>query len=255
MKEGSISVYNYASKAENAIYAVLVLSFINVIYPRIAQITAKDKFVAEVKIRLKQLITLILPLMAFLLISSELVIVVLFKRGTFTQLHVVETSAVFSVFVLGIMGYAFTEFFNCIFYSIRDVKTPVAISLVAMLVNVGCNLLLVQRWEVKGLATAYAFSAYVSSGCLGTILVKRYHMRLGFNNVKGYIKNMIAVLLAGGALDYFYNITVFRDGTLEVLIRLIFGFLIFVTIYLLVLMVFKDETVLNIYKLKGNRKG
>jgi putative peptidoglycan lipid II flippase len=88
------------------------------------------------------------------------------------------------------------------FYARSDTRTPVRIALIAMLVNLGLNLVLIWHMAHIGLAISTAISAWVNAGLLYWTLRRRDHFAID-GRLKRTAIRLIAASLAMAALLYF----------------------------------------------------
>lgn len=162
---GTISGLNYGHKLMNVLSGLLSSSIATALYPQMIELIALDK-----KDELSRLIAkiinifslLMLPItLACVLFRTELVSVV-FQRGVFDDSSTKLTAGIFALYCLGIFFIACNAVISNIFYSVGDTKTPMLISIVALVLNVALNLVLIRLWGVNGLALATSLSACVT---------------------------------------------------------------------------------------------
>jgi hypothetical protein len=84
------------------------------------------------------------------------------------------------------------------FYALRDARTPVMVSILSMVVNVGLNLALVGPFGYRGLAVGTALAAVFNAGAL-VILLRRKLGGLDERRVAGALARILAASLVMGA--------------------------------------------------------
>ena len=127
---------------------------------------------------------------ACFLFRTEMVAAV-FQRGAFDENSTTLTSNVFALYCIGLFFIACNTVLSNIFYGNGDTKTPMAISLANLFINVVLNILFIQSLGVNGLALATSLSAIVTF--IIRILASKKYIKL---NLKKIGITGIKVLLA-----------------------------------------------------------
>jgi putative peptidoglycan lipid II flippase len=140
-----------------------------------------------------------LPAMAALIVLAKPIIMLLFMRGAFSQNDVMMVSYSLMAYATGLLSFMLIKVLAPGFYARQDIKTPVRIGIIAMVTNMGLNLLLAPWLSYVGLALATALSA-----SLNAFLLYRGLALAGvfcFSKSSGYFLAKIAlasVLMASG---------------------------------------------------------
>jgi putative peptidoglycan lipid II flippase len=140
-----------------------------------------------------------LPAMAALIVLAKPIIMLLFMRGAFSQNDVMMVSYSLMAYATGLVSFMLIKVLAPGFYARQDIKTPVRIGIIAMVTNMGLNLLLAPWLSYVGLALATALSA-----SLNAFLLYRGLALAGvfcFSKSSGYFLAKIAlasVLMASG---------------------------------------------------------
>lgn len=112
-----------------------------------------------------------------LLVLSRPIVDVLFERGGFTPLDTLYTSYAVMGYALGLVAYSSNKVLVPTYYALGDTKTPVRISILAVVGNICMSILLVLTLpgdiRFVGLALGTAFSALLNSILLASGLVRR----------------------------------------------------------------------------------
>ncbi len=117
---------------------------------------------------------LMVPITALMVSLGREYITILFARGVFDQKAVEMTFAPFVFYVLALTFFCFNHILVSLFYAHGDTKTPVKVSVVALLVNIGLNLWFMQYLGAAGLALATFCSAVLQSVILFCWVKHRY---------------------------------------------------------------------------------
>ena len=137
-------------------------------------------------------------LMALALPITQLI----FEHGTFKADSSAMVSQALFFYAPGIVGYSLVKILSPSFYSLKDARTPVIVSVVTVLSNAILSLALYPMLGVRGLALSTAIAATVNAGLLFWLLARRIEGLDGAHIVKVFLRVLIASL-AMGAAAYF----------------------------------------------------
>lgn len=157
LKAGSISIFNFANNLQYLPIGLVGISFATVVFPDLSKSWAegaKDKFVSYFSSAFRQILFLIVPLSALMLILSFQIVRLVLGAGEFDLVATKLTSASLAIFCFGIFAFTFIPFLARVFYSFQDTKTPALVGVAAMVLNVILAFLLV--W-------LFSFSNYFES--------------------------------------------------------------------------------------------
>jgi putative peptidoglycan lipid II flippase len=126
---------------------------------------------------LNQVMFLMAPIVAFLMVARVPVVRLVFGTDIFTWDATVETSLVVSAFAFGIFSQSLNSILARAFYALSDTKTPVIVSVSTLALNmiVDYVLVLVFKLPVWSLAAAFSFSCIVQTFILFGLMAKRIH--------------------------------------------------------------------------------
>ena len=92
----------------------------------------------------------------------------------------------------GLLGYSAVKIASPSFYSLRDSRTPVIVSVIAVVTNVVLNLMLVRVMGYRGLALGTAIAAMFNAGLLLWLL----QARLGGLEARRTVRTLLSILVA-----------------------------------------------------------
>ncbi|WNO59985.1 murein biosynthesis integral membrane protein MurJ [Rheinheimera sp. MMS21-TC3] len=104
-----------------------------------------------------------IPAMAGLIVLGKPIISLLFMRGEFSQNDVLMVSHSLVAYSLGLFSFMLIKVLAPGFYARQDIKTPVRIGIIAMVANMGFNLMLAPFLSYVGLALATSMSASLNA--------------------------------------------------------------------------------------------
>lgn len=97
---------------------------------------------------------LAIPATVGLMVLGEPIVAVLFERGAFTAYSTAITAQALVWYALGLAAYMGVKILTNACYALQDTATPVRTAAVALVINIGLNLLLMRPMGVGGLALA-----------------------------------------------------------------------------------------------------
>ena len=124
---------------------------------------------------LRLMLMLNVPATVGLVVLARPVVSLLLERGQFGPADTAATAAALMFYAPGLLGYSAVKIASPSFYALRDSRTPVAASGVAVAVNVVLNLLLIRVLGYRGLALGTAVAAVLNAVILLWLLRTRLH--------------------------------------------------------------------------------
>lgn len=115
---------------------------------------------------LRLMLMLNVPAMVGLIVLAEPIVALLYERGQFGRQDTVATAAALAFYAPGLLGYSIVKIASPAFYSLRDARTPVTVSVSSVAFNLVLNLVLVEVMGFRGLALGTAIAAIFNAGVL-----------------------------------------------------------------------------------------
>lgn len=177
---------------------VFAVAMGTVILPDMSQFAAKEDFKGMTRtliLGLRQMLFICIPAALFTFFFGEPIIKLLFMRGAFGATALEETSRALSFYALGIPFFATIKVLVSGFYSRKDMKTPVKISIGCIVLNIILNLILMWPLRQGGIALATVISSIVNNLVLFFLL----HRDLKNIEIREITIPLGKIFLAGGA--------------------------------------------------------
>ncbi|MBE7473573.1 MAG: murein biosynthesis integral membrane protein MurJ [Anaerolineae bacterium] len=150
---GSLTALNYGWIIMLLPQGIIAQAVATALFPTLAALAATEQW-AELRrifaVTLRSLLFLTLPAAAGLLVLSEPLVRLLLERGKFDPAATTATAWALSFFALGLTGHAVVEIATRAFYALKNTKTPVAVGVAAMAVNIGLSWLLLRLFAGWG---------------------------------------------------------------------------------------------------------
>jgi putative peptidoglycan lipid II flippase len=137
---GSIAIFNFSNNIQYFPVGLFGTSFAIAAFPALSQSwaeRAKEKFLTAFSSTFRQILFLIVPVSFLMFVFRAQIVRLFLGTGNFGWLETRLTAASLGIFCFGILASAFIPFLARVFYSLQNTRTPVAISLVSILINLG----------------------------------------------------------------------------------------------------------------------
>ena len=179
---GSVSWLYYSDRLSELPLGVIGIAVATVILPALSRQYARQEggeFARTLDWGIRTVITVSVPAALALLVLAEPILVTLFQYGKLTDFDVQMSSLSLRAYALGLLAFMLVKVLATGFYAQMDLKTPVRIGIIAMVANMGFNLILViplhMYWKVGhvGLALATTCSAWLNAWLLWRGLNRR----------------------------------------------------------------------------------
>ena len=153
------------------------------------------EFVGLLTRALRFLTFVMLPIAVLTAILAVEGVALLFRR--FDQAAIELTAVTLQAFLVGLVAHALIAVLARAFYALQDTRTPVAVAIMAVVINTTLAIQLVEPYGLPGMALAIALAAWLEAGVLAVLLRRRVG-RLGFAAVAWLgVRTALATAIAG----------------------------------------------------------
>ena len=173
---GSVSWLTYADRLMEFPTAMLGVAIGVVLMPQLAAAKGAgdtEKYSAMLDWGLRVVVLLAVPCAVALLTFSEPLVATLYHYGAFSDRDVQQTTHALMGYGAGLLGLVAIKVLAPGFYASQDIKTPVRIAVVVLVVTQLLNLALVPYFQHAGLALAIGIGALINALCLLIGLIRR----------------------------------------------------------------------------------
>jgi putative peptidoglycan lipid II flippase len=151
---------------------------------------------------IRLMLVLSIPAIVGLMVLASPIVELIFQHGAFNSTSTFMTAGALALYAPGILGYSLVKIVSPSFYSLREARTPVVVSVVTIILNLGLNLWLNSIYGFKGLALGTAIAANANAGLLMYLLSKRLG-GIDFPRIAvTFAKTCVAAALMGVAAYY-----------------------------------------------------
>ena len=197
---GSITWLYYGDRLMEFPLGILGVALGTVILPKLSQKHAEqspEAFSRTLDWALRWVLLLGVPAAVGLLALAGPMMAALFHSGEFTGEDVSMAAQALTAYALGLVAFMGIKVLAPGFYARQDVKNPVRIAVIAMIVNVAFSLLLMFPLGHTGLALATTLSAAANAGLLLRGLLREGIYRPGGNWCVLLIRGLSATIVMG----------------------------------------------------------
>jgi len=143
---GSIAIFNFSNNLQYFPIGLVGASFAVAAFPALSRAWAngaREQFLKNFSSVFRQILFLIIPASILMFLLRAQIVRLILGTGQFGWLETRLTAASLGLFCLGVFAFTFVPFLARAFYSFQDTKTPVAIGLSSMALNIALCFLLV----------------------------------------------------------------------------------------------------------------
>jgi putative peptidoglycan lipid II flippase len=174
--------------------------------PDIARFAADNSF-AEMRKTLsygmRLMLALSVPACVGLMVLGGPISELTLEGGRFTSFDSRMVAAALMFYAPGLVGYSLVKLLSPSFYALRDPRTPVIVSVIAVATNLVLNLLFVRSYGFRGLALGTGIAANVNAGLLLYLLSRRVEGGIDGRRVFVTFVKVLIASVAMGAAAYF----------------------------------------------------
>jgi putative peptidoglycan lipid II flippase len=193
LPSGSVSWLYYADRLVELPLGVFAIALGTAVLPSMSR-QASNGDLAGLKYSLSFALRVIafftVPASVALILLREPIIAVLFQRGLFTYLDTQQTWYALFWYTAGLWAFSALKVVTQAFFSMKDTRTPVWVSMAAVAVNLITGLLLMGPMAQGGLALATSVSAAFNVMLLFAILSRR----LGGSPAPGLVPSLLRTI-------------------------------------------------------------
>jgi putative peptidoglycan lipid II flippase len=174
--EGSIAALNFGFRVMGLPLGIFGAAIAAAVYPTLSQQAAEgsvDQLRRTFSEGLRMLGLVLIPATAGLTVLREPIIRLLFERGVFDSIATDMTATALLFYALGLFAHGGNAMLIRAYFALQDVRTPIALGVAAVALNVLLNLILIRFLAHGGLALASSIAAVVNFLLLSHCLRKK----------------------------------------------------------------------------------
>ena len=153
---------------------------------------------------LRLMLMLNVPATIGLIVLARPIVELLLEYGRFGSHDTAATAAALMFYAPGLVGYSAVKIASPSFYSLGDSRTPAAISICSIVLNLLLNIMLVRVMGYRGLALGTSIAALFNASALLFLLQRRLDGLDGPRIAVAFAKILLASIVMG-AVAYFFS--------------------------------------------------
>lgn len=221
---GSMAAFYFANNIQSAPLGLFGISFAIAVFPTLSAHAAKkehDKFIHVLSRTLRQILFFVIPISILIYVLRAQTVRILLGTGKFNWDDTIMTFQVLGFMAVSLFAQSLLPLLNRAFYALQNTKTPLYIAVVSEAINIIAVLLLIERFEVYGLAIAFSLASVVNMILLIFFLRKKLPNIDGRNIWKSTYRIIAASLFAGAATQ-FAKVVIGTRGELDTFLEVLF---------------------------------
>ena len=203
LAEGSVSYLGYSMRLMQLPIGVLGMAVATVTLPDAAKLVSESRDDEVIKIfsrSLRFVFFLTIPASVFLFILRIPIVGLIFERGAFTAQDTIFTSQALAFYSIGIFAMSSSRVVTSIFYSYKDARTPMVISIFTVILNVILSLVFMRLLLFRGLALAASLASIFNLMILLCFLKRKLKIIDEKKIISEFLKIIVASILSGGTV-------------------------------------------------------
>ena len=212
-QDGAIAIINYADRLMQLPLGVIGIAIGVVLLPELSRALKADQKSEVMALQNKSLefaLLLTLPSAVGLGLLAKPIVVLLFERGAFDRVATDVTSAVLTIFVIGLPAFVISKVFTPSYYVRENMRWPMWCSAASVAANIIGSLALFPTYGVLGIAVATAISGWVNAVMLMVPLIYQKHYVIAPVTLKRIVAIIAASCVMAGIL-YFANLQFYNQ--------------------------------------------
>ena len=173
---GAVSWLNYAFRLMYLPTGLFGVSIATATVPAVSRQAAQHNDVAvrsTLADGLSLMLVLNVPATVGLIALSHPIVRVIFERRAFLPSDTLATAAALQYYAVGLLGYSIVRIAAPTFYALGDARTPVQVSVAAVLMNAVLNVVFARLFGFRGLALGTSIAALFNAAALLWLLRRR----------------------------------------------------------------------------------
>ena len=200
LPSGTVSYLYYADRLIQFPLGIFAIAVSTAILPSLSRQAAdgdRKALLSTMGYGLRLILFITVPAMVGLLVLARPLVALLFMRGEFTLAMASETAGAVMGLAAGLWAIAAVRAVVQSFYALKDIKTPVAVAALCLVIKLVVSLVLMGPFKQTGLALATSASAAANLILLLILLRKRVGLLGGRRLLKSALGTCAAAVIMG----------------------------------------------------------
>lgn len=208
LTSGSLSIFNFANNIQSAPLGVFGISFAIAVFPTLSHSIAKDskeEFIKNFSQTFRQILFFVVPLSIFIIILRAQIVRVVLGAGKFDWEDTVLTFQTLGILSISLFAQSLIPLLTRSFYALHNTKIPFYTAIISETANIIMVIILIQKYQIIGLAIAFSIASVINMFLLLIILRKKLGKLDDKNIISSIMKILIASIVSGLATQLSKN--------------------------------------------------
>ena len=258
---GSLVVFYNAYDIEILPVSLVAVSFAVSSFPTLGELFINknnEEFRVVLCSVLQKVLILMIPLTLFMILLRAHIVRLILGYGVYDWDATVRTLNVLGILAISLVPQGIVPVLARACYAREDTRSPVIITVVSMIINIVCALILVPRYELLGLALSFTIAAIIHAGFLAAVVEHTVQGVITLHTLKIVAVYSSAAIIASSALYISLQIVGDILGTEKVwklFVQSGISFLVGCCAYGFILLFLRDPLVLSVREHLKKRLG
>ncbi len=170
---GSIAIFNLANNLQSLPISLFAVSLAVAVFPTFTQAIAENKqslFAESFSITVRRILYILIPISVMIVILRAQIVRIILGTGALTWDDTFYIAQALGFFALSIFSQGLIPILARAFYAHEDTRTPTAIGIISIFINIVLSISLAKIFGVIGLVLAFSISSIINMFILYTIL-------------------------------------------------------------------------------------
>lgn len=204
-QHGAVSSLRYSILILQLISGVIVVSIATAIFPKLSNYAVENKLPKLKKTLMESVMyaqLLVIPAMIGAMVLVKPIVSIIFERGVFDAQSTEMTANVLYFYLPTLLGHSIRDLTVRANYSLRNIKTPVKITVIEQILNIILSFIFSFFMGVAGLALGTSIATILG----GIMMIYNFRRNYGKINLKNFSISTLKVLIASLIMGIFtYN--------------------------------------------------
>ena len=203
--EGIVTALSNAQRLMMLPVGVFAISIAVASFPTMAAHVAQNNMEAykeDLSLSFRTIVFINVPAAVGMAVLSVPIVRAMYMQGNFTLANMDVTADALVFYCIGLLGYGAQHALNRGFYAIQDTKSPVAINVGVIILNIALSIILSKVLGYRGLALAYSIAGLVSIAALLWGLNRKVGRLGGKRMLISCIKSLVSSSIMGIAVYF-----------------------------------------------------
>lgn len=205
LSEGTVASVNYALRVMMMVVAMFGQASGAAFFPFLSKLALEKKFDQMSDLlnsALSRIAALLLPISGIMIVLSQQIIAIIYQRGHFDHQSTLQTSSIFSVYLLGAFGFSASMIISRPFYAMQNTILPMVVNTLIALLSIPLYVLFSRRMGGPGIAFATTIAVTSQFIVLYVIWSSRHAQWKTVAKLVFSISKILLITSLGCALGY-----------------------------------------------------